>query len=350
MIKLWHTILIVFNKSLNNNKMKLIFKKMILASVLSLAGMTFAQYYPNDDYGNGQYEYYYDDYNYPDDYYYEYPSDYYTNDFYRRYYNDYRSTIVSINWDRFFLEFNLSPVQVQEVRLLNARFSNYGHWHKYYRYNPDRWYYDRFIAMERILGPRIYVVFYQRYYHNYNPIVYYQNYRVKHYRPTVYVTQRYRNVDVTTFRNDGFRHSSRDKSHGNKAEETRGFRDTDQNNRGGFTRENNQSEQSRGFRNVTPQRTENVTRSNNDGFRSGGFRTEPTPQRNDNNVVRSNNDNGFRSGGFRTESAPQQRNDNAVKTDNSGFRSGGFRGSENSSNRSSQATDKSHNGNGRGFR
>ena len=46
--------------------MKLIFKKMILASVLSLAGITYAQYYPNDNYGNNQYgnnsyEYYYDD-------------------------------------------------------------------------------------------------------------------------------------------------------------------------------------------------------------------------------------------------------------------------------------------------
>ena len=46
---------------------------MILASVLSLAGITYAQYYPNDNYGNNQYgnnsyEYYYDDYNYPDDY------------------------------------------------------------------------------------------------------------------------------------------------------------------------------------------------------------------------------------------------------------------------------------------
>jgi hypothetical protein len=83
---------------------------------------------------------------------------------------------------------------------LNSRFSNYGHWKRYYKYNPDRWYYDRFIALERILGPRIYVVYYQRYYRNYNPIVYYQNYRVKHYRPTVYVNPRYRNVDVRTLK------------------------------------------------------------------------------------------------------------------------------------------------------
>lgn len=183
---------------------------MILASVLSLAGMTYAQYYPNDNYGNNQYgnnsyEYYYDDYNYPDDYYYEYPDDYYTRDFYRGSYNDYRNAIISINWDRLFVEFRLSPRQVREIRILNDRFAGYNYWFNYYRYNPDRWYYDRFIALERILGPRIYVVFYQRYYNNYNPIVYFRNYRVNHYRPVVYVTPRYRNVDVRTYRNDDFR-------------------------------------------------------------------------------------------------------------------------------------------------
>ena len=181
--------------------MKSIFTKLFLVSALSVTGISYAQYYPNDDYGNNYgYEYYYDDYNYPDEYYYEYPNDYYTNDLYRGYYNDYRNTIISINWDRFFVEFRLSPYQIREIRILNSRFSNYGNWHRYYRYNPNRWYYDRFIALERILGPRIYVVYYQRYYRSYNPIVYYQNYRVKHYRPTVYVTPRYRNVDVRTFK------------------------------------------------------------------------------------------------------------------------------------------------------
>ncbi len=65
---------------------------------------------------------------------------------------------------RFFVEFRLSPYQIREIRILNSRFSSYGHWQRYYRYNPNRWYYDRFIALERILGPRIYVVYYQRYY------------------------------------------------------------------------------------------------------------------------------------------------------------------------------------------
>ena len=60
------------------------------------------------------------------------------------------NAIISINWDRFFVEFRLSPYQIREIRILNSRFSSYGHWQRYYRYNPNRWYYDRFIALERI--------------------------------------------------------------------------------------------------------------------------------------------------------------------------------------------------------
>ena len=106
--------------------MKSIFTKLFLVSALSVTGISYAQYYPNDDYGNNYgYEYYYDDYNYPDEYYYEYPNDYYTNDLYRGYYNDYRNTIISINWDRFFVEFRLSHYQIREIRILNSRFSNY---------------------------------------------------------------------------------------------------------------------------------------------------------------------------------------------------------------------------------
>ena len=244
--------------------MKLIFKKMILASVLSLAGITYAQYYPNDNYGNNQYgnnsyEYYYDDYNYPDDYYYEYPDDYYTRDFYRGSYNDYRNAIISINWDRLFVEFRLSPRQVREIRILNDRFAGYNYWFNYYRYNPDRWYYDRFIALERILGPRVYVVFYQRYYNNYNPIVYFRNYRVNHYRPVVYVTPRYRNVDVRTYRNDayrtgGFRNNDRaynDNRNFEKSRENSGFRsgssDERPRNNGGFRSSDSRNDNDRNY-------------------------------------------------------------------------------------------------------
>ena len=307
--------------------MKPIFKKMVLASILSLAGMAYAQYYPNDNYGNNQYsnnpyEYYYDDYNYPEDYYYEYPEDYYTRDFYRGYYNDYRNAIVSINWDRLFVEFRLSPWQIREIRLLNNRFSNYNFWFNYYRYNPDRWYYDRFIAIERILGPRIYVSFYNRYYHNYNPIVYYRSYRVKHYRPIVYVTPRYRNVDVRTFRNDDFRKGS--------------FRD-------GFNGNNNVVKGNNSFR------RDNQSQNNGSGFRrdndrpqnNGGFRNETdSPRDFGNNKPEQPRNNGFRNG------APKRTED--VNRGNSESKNnGGFRGGDH--NRSA-GSDKNHNSSGRGFR
>lgn len=305
---------------------------MILASVLSLAGITYAQYYPNDNYGNNQYgnnsyEYYYDDYNYPDDYYYEYPDDYYTRDFYRGSYNDYRNAIISINWDRLFVEFRLSPRQVREIRILNDRFAGYNYWFNYYRYNPDRWYYDRFIALERILGPRVYVVFYQRYYNNYNPIVYFRNYRVNHYRPVVYVTPRYRNVDVRTFKNDayrtgGFRNNDRaynDNRNFEKSRENSGFRSGSSEERprdnGGFRssdsrndndrnygNQNQQPSRNEGFRSVSPQRSENQNRGN-EAVRSGGFRSQEnkaSESRSSGNNGRGNgNSNGNRGGGFR---------------------------------------------------
>lgn len=159
----------------------------------------------------------------------------------------------------FCIEFRLSPYQIREIRILNSRFSNYGNWQRYYRYNPNRWYYDRFIALERILGPRIYVVYYQRYYRNYNPIVYYQNYRVKHYRPTVYVTPRYRNVDVRTFKNDayrtgGFRNNDRaynDNRNFEKSRENSGFRsgssDERPRNNGGFRSSDSRNDNDRNY-------------------------------------------------------------------------------------------------------
>lgn len=306
--------------------MKPILKKMILASILSLAGMTYAQYYPNDNYGNNQYgnnpyEYYYDDYNYPEDYYYEYPDDYYTRDFYRGYYNDYRNAIVSINWDRFFVEFRLSPWQIREIRLLNNRFSNYNFWFNYYRYNPDRWYYDRFIAIERILGPRIYVSFYNRYYHNHHPIVYYKNYRVKHYRPVVYVAPRYRNVDVRTFRNDDFRKGSfRD-----------GFKGNDKivKDNNSFRRDNQSKNNGEGFRN-----------DNNRPQNNGGFRNGTDSSRDFGNKTEQPKNNGFRN------DAPK-RTEQVNRGNSESKNNGGFRGGDH--NRSA-GSDKNHNSSGRGFR
>lgn len=261
--------------------MKSIIKKIIFAAVLGNAGLILAQEYTNDRYydnGSG-YEYYDENYNYPDDYYYEYPDDYYTNNYYRGYYNDYRNTIVSINWDRFFVEFRLSPMQIREIRALNARFSNYGNWYGYYRYNPDRWYYDRFFTLERILGPRIYLVFYQRFYNNYNPIVYFQNYRTRHYRPTVYIAQRYRNVDVRTFRKDNFRKGGFGNDRGRdflKSNDGKGFRENNPNREIG----NNQSNPSRVFR--------------NEGGQPRGFEDQKSNNKPPKNDDATKNDDGFR--------------------------------------------------------
>lgn len=304
--------------------MKLIFKKLVLASALSLAGIATAQYYPNDNYSNNQYEYYYDNYNYPEDYYYEYPSDYYTDNLYRGYYDDYRNTVISINWDRFFIEYRLSPRQIREIRILNNRFAGYDFWFNYYRYNPDRWYYDRFIALERILGSGIYAGFCQRYYNNYNPIFYFKDYRVKHYRPTVYVAPRYRYVDVRTIRNDDFRKGSfRGGFNGND-------RVIEQRNNG-FRRDDNQQNNLRSFRN------DNDRPQNNGGFRSGtdlsrGFGNNQTEQ--------------SRNNGFRND-APK-RNEEINRGNNESKNNGGFRGGEN--NRSNNSVDKSHEGGRRGFR
>lgn len=322
-VKLWHAILIIFNKSLNNNEMKPIFKKMIFASALLLAGITLAQYSPNDNYGgNNQYQYYYDDYNYPEDYYYEYPSDYYTNDFYRGYYDDYRRAVVSVNWDRFFVEFRLSPWQIREIRILNNRFTSYSFWFNYYRYNPDRWYYDRFVSLERILGPRIYVVFYQRYYNNYNPIVYFRNYRVKHYRPVIYVTPRYRNVDVRSFRNDDFRKGNFRTNGNNKI-------DRDNNS---FRNDNRPQDNGRGFRT-----DQGNNAPNNEGFRKEKDNFTKGPE---NNRIESPRNNGFR------DDAPK-KSEELNRMNNESRSNGGFRGGDN--NRSNGA-DKSHKNDQRGFR
>ena len=102
-------------------------------------------------------------------------------------------------------------------------------------------------------------MYYQRYYRNYNPIVYYQNYRVKHYRPTVYVTPRYRNVDVRTFKNDayrtgGFRNNDRaynDNRNFEKSRENSGFRsgssDERPRNNGGFRSSDSRNDNDRNY-------------------------------------------------------------------------------------------------------
>lgn len=156
-------------------------------------------YYPTSN--NGYYDDYYDDaFYFPDDYYYEYPNDYYTNDYYVQNYNDYRRSINDINWNRFFMTYRLHPWQVQQIVLLNNMYPSFTSWNQYYRYNPDRWYYDRFYALERILGPQVFLIFQNSYYGGYNPVVYYQNYRINHYPMNVYIVPRYRRVNSKKYR------------------------------------------------------------------------------------------------------------------------------------------------------
>ncbi|WP_435522478.1 hypothetical protein [Chryseobacterium indoltheticum] len=99
------------------------------------------------------------------DYYYNYPQDYYPADYYQSYYNDYRQSIININWNGFFVQHRLNRWQIDQILYLNNLYSSFAAWNNFYRYNPDRWYYDRFYAMERILGPRVFVIFQNNYYH-----------------------------------------------------------------------------------------------------------------------------------------------------------------------------------------
>ncbi len=302
-------------------------KKLFLTIALSVAGMGFSQYYPN----NGGYtsegyyggEYYNDQYSYPDDYYYEFPDDYYDDGYYNSYYNDYRNSIVRINWDRFFVEFNLSPIQIREVVYLNNRFKNFGQWNRYYRHNPDRWYYDRYFALERILGAHVYISFQKRYYRGYSPIVYFQNHKRNYYGKYYAVRPAYKHRNIMEFRtNNGFRgnagHNSgwndnRQRNYGNSNGDQGGFRreqsQTNTNN-GGFRNESRSSDkvfgggnQSSGDRGGFRNQSQGQSNSSQGGFRSG-----------------SSGEGGFRNNGNRTEKLAESHQNNG-----SGFRSGGFR-------------------------
>ena len=179
-------------------------KKLILATMLMFGSFAFSQYYQDtypDYYGN---EYYDSQYSYPDDYYYNYPTDYYPEDYYQNYYNDYRNSFVNINWNGFFRNYRLSPWQIQAIIDLNNRFPSFIAWNSYYGMNPDRWYYDRFYALERILGPQVFVVYQKNYYRGLSPIVYFQNYRTNYYVVNFHIRPKYRNVDIVRYRVDRY--------------------------------------------------------------------------------------------------------------------------------------------------
>lgn len=339
---------------MKNNLLKIkTMKKYLIIGALGIASMVFGQNYPygyeNRDYGYSQSGYgddddFYDDdfYNYaynnfPDDYYYEYPGDYYPTAYYQSYYNDYRNSIVGIDWDRLFMEFNLSDYQIRQIMMLNNRFSSFSSWNRYYRMNPDRWYYDRFYALERILGPRIFVVIQNRYYGGYSPVRYFQNYRRTYYQPRYVVVPKYRTVNVNTYRIGRDRYfQSRGSYNGwnSRNDSNYGFKNSgsvfDQNgSRNGFPQNNSagwrhQDEKSNstdryGWGNAGK---ESRTMENTNGWRSssrdsgrqqpevkretapssqGGWRgvSGGSTQRESNNTSSGSSDAGFRTGGFR---------------------------------------------------
>lgn len=281
-------------------------KKIVFFLALGLFSMSCtAQYYPNNDgyYSDNNGWYGDDNYQFPDDYYYEYPSDYYRDDYYQSFYNDYTRSIEMVNWNRFFRDYRLSNYQMEMIMDLNRQFSSYFMWNDYYRMNPNRWYYDRFYALERILGSRLFRVFYTMYYGGVTPVRYYSNYWRDYYRPryyNYYVVPRYRDVNVNVYRVDPYDYH---RSVGNKY----GWNQPrNPHNPGGF-REGNTSTNRNG----------NVTNSSGSTQRTGGFRT------NDNNVIRSESQNSTnRNNGFRTD-APSERvqrntttrpNDNGLRT------------------------------------
>ncbi|MCS3530912.1 hypothetical protein [Chryseobacterium sp. JUb7] len=318
-------------------------KKILLGFALTLTTLSFAQQYPNNGWGDDEYygsnDGYYsdqDDQNYfPDDYYYNYPQDYYPTDYYQNYYNDYRNSIVNVNWNVFFNQNRLSRWQIDQILRLNNLYVSFSNWNNYYRYNPDRWYYDRFYALERIMGPRVFVVFQNNYYRGASPVVYFQNYRRTYYTPRYRPMPRYRNVNINIYRVDRAKFRRSDNPTFNIVRSDRpnnGFRGGVRDNNSGFRNQSDnrtRSNNSGSFRNDN-----NGVRNNNGGFRgntennsgtrnNGGFRNSEVrreePRRIENNRPRENN------GGFRNQrenAAPRQENNNGSERRNSGFRNG----------------------------
>lgn len=276
-----------------------------------ISAQNYPDYYPTNSNNNGYNGDYDDEYYFPDDYYYEYPSDYYRNDLYQSYYNDYQRSIYDVNWNRFISVYRLSPWQVQQIMMLNDRFPSYKAWNSYYRYNPDRWYYDRFYALERIMGPRIFVIFQNNYYNGYSPVTYWQNYRRQHYVTNVYIVPKYRNININRYR------VNRTQYHQNNPRANFGFTDTPRTGSGNW----NNSTRENGFRNDGAVRNNNE----NSGFRSGTDATVNSTPRSQNGGTRS----GIRSepaapqnGGFRDNGSGFKNTEPLRKTENN---AGGFR-------------------------
>lgn len=259
-------------------------KKIIFTLAIIIGGALSAQdYYDSYPTDYNGYEYYNNSYDYPDDYYYNYPTDYYPDQYYQGYYNDYRQAVYGINWNQFFSQYRLTPWQMDQIIALNNRFASFAAWDMYYRYNPDRWYYDRFFALQNILGPQIFVIYQNNYFRGRSPIVFYRNRFANFYARRYPVRPVYRNVNINIYRVD--RNNFRE-----------GFRNQ-QRNMGMIDTRNNGM--------INPQNPRSGANGNNMGaIRSSG-----------NSGVRNQNDNIRNNGNIRVE--PQVRENSGVR--NSGF-------------------------------
>lgn len=270
-------------------------KKIAIALGVLFSSWMVAQYYPNYGWNNGSYEEMsmYDEF--PDEYYYEYPSDYYDEGYYRSAYNDYRSSISMVNWNAFFRQNRLADTQIRLIIELNQRFPSYSVWSSQYRMNPKRWWYDRFYALERILGPQVFIVFQNNYYHGYSPVRYYNEYWRENYYPRYSVVPKYRRVNVDNYRVNryDYHRNYQNAYNWNYRAEVPSHRDERAMPRTG------------GFRNLPDV-------SHSSSVRNGGFRSDS----------HSSGQSNIRSGGLRqdTYSTPRSGNVNS-----NGGRTGGFR-------------------------
>lgn len=317
-------------------------------------------YYSNNGYGGqygNDYDYYDDNFynyaynNFPQDYYYNYPTDYYPSSYYNSFYNDYRRSVVGINWKNFFIEFNLSPIQIQQITIINNRFGNYNSWYSYYGMNPNRWYYDRYYMLERIMGPQIFVIFQKRYYHGMSPIVYFNNYNINYYHKHYHCRPKYKHVVVKNYyvgrdrffvdnpRYTGFRNGNNAQSFQSNKGNSGSLRNniwalsTSQNTPGlrdksGFSSDGNSGRG--GFRDQGVSNGQPTIQAG--GLRNGGFKSPESvqPQRGQNSGFRGGNEGlGSNSipkaerpnGGFRNE-ASASGNPRTIERGNSGFRGG----------------------------
>lgn len=316
-------------------------KHLVLGALLVVLSAQAQQY--SYQYGS-PYEYqqnsnwqYYDDgfYNYaynhfPDEYYYEYPIDYYPVAYYESYYNDYQQSITGVNWKRLFVEFRLSPFQIHQITILNNRFSDFSFWYDYYGMNPDRWYYDRFYALERILGTRNFVIFQNRYYNGYAPVVYFKNYKTRHYARRYHPVGQYQHINVNIYnigRDRYFEHYGNGYMRRPKESPFRsdGFTNSDHR---GFRKSN-------GIEQNYRSRTNNTERSNNRNYLRG-HNAQSSKTNNENFRINTQQrySNGFRTGGversegFRHTPLRNEEPSRRVETNKAGqrgFGNGGFR-------------------------